>query len=108
MLKTCITKCFKSAYLIFATLVIASGFVFSADAVLEASTMFPRKLSSDDQIFFKQSDFWDSGLTALFIVFAIVWAGFFLYAFYMSKKSQNLMREIEILKSKLEDPNSDN
>lgn len=81
--------------------------MLSGDAVLEASTMFARKLSSDDQIFFKQSGFWNSGLTALFIVFAIVWAGFFLYAFYMSKKSQNLMQEIQILKSKLEDPNSD-
>ncbi|GIT16791.1 MAG: hypothetical protein CM1200mP38_4480 [Dehalococcoidia bacterium] len=41
-------------------------------------------------------------MIALFIVFAIVWAGFFLYVFYMSRKSQNLMREIDILKPKLE------
>ncbi len=108
MLKVCITKRFKRAYLSLGVLVLALTFMLSKNDILEASTVFAKRMSNDDQIFFKQSSLGDSGLIALFIVFAIVWAGFFLYVFYMSRKSQNLMREIEILRSKIKDTNSDN
>ena len=108
MLKVCIIKRFKRAYLSLGAFVLALTFMLSKNNILEASIVFAKKISNDDQIFFKQTSLLDSGLVALFIVFAIVWAGFFLYVFYMSRKSQNLMREIEILKSKIKDTNSDN
>ena len=107
MLKVYIIKSFKSVYLgLFGLSLVLS--VALSGSVLEASTTFSKIFNADDQIFSKQNGSLDSGLIALFIVFAIVWAGFFLYVFYMSRKSQNLMREIDILKSKLEDRNSEN
>ena len=107
MLKVYIIKSFKSVYLglLGLALVLSVGL---SGSIVEASTTVSKIFNTDDQIFLKQNGCLDSGLIALFIVFAIVWAGFFLYVFYMSRKSQNLMREIDILKSKLEDRNSEN
>ena len=42
-------------------------------------------------------------LPFLFAVFAVTWAAFFAYAFFMSRKQIDLKREIESLRQALED-----
>ena len=42
-------------------------------------------------------------LPFLFAVFAVTWAAFFAYAFFMSRKQADLKREIEFLCQALED-----
>ena len=42
-------------------------------------------------------------LPFLFAVFAVTWAAFFAYAFFMSRKQADLKREIDSLRQDLED-----
>lgn len=43
-----------------------------------------------------------SNLTFLFVAFAVTWAAFFAYAFFMVRKQRELNREIEALRKALE------
>ena len=103
-----IRKLIKSRLLNFIVPVFTMIVILSKSIVVEATTTLGGKFDDDQSVFFKQSTFCDSGLIALFVVFAIVWAGFFIYVFYMSRKSQDLRNEIEFLKSKVEDTTSYN
>jgi len=42
-------------------------------------------------------------LPFLFAVFAVTWAAFFIYAFFMTRKQADLKREIDALRQSIED-----
>ena len=42
-------------------------------------------------------------LPFLFAVFAVTWATFFIYAFFMTRKQADLKREIDALRQSIED-----
>lgn len=44
----------------------------------------------------------DRNLAYLFAAFAVTWAAFFAYVFYLGVKSRELRREIELLRKLLE------
>lgn len=45
----------------------------------------------------------EANLPFLFAVFIITWAAFFVYIFYVSRRQREMQREIEALKSALEE-----
>ena len=47
----------------------------------------------------------NANLPFLFAAFAVVWAGFFGYLFYIHQRSSNLRQEIDELKEELEEQN---
>lgn len=49
----------------------------------------------------------EANLPFLFAVFAITWAAFFAYAFFMSRRERDLRREIEALRRELDERVSD-
>lgn len=55
----------------------------------------------------KESGKLETNLAFLFAVFAVTWAGFFAYIFYMSRKQRDLQREIARLKVSLEEETDD-
>ena len=51
-----------------------------------------------------QSEGPSTNLTFLFAAFAVIWAAFFVYAFFMARRRQEMQREIEALRQSLEGP----
>ena len=50
-----------------------------------------------------QADEPESNLPFLFAAFAVTWAAFFAYAFYMAHRERELRREVEALRQALEE-----